>query len=380
MGVTSFFTDMGTEMIIPILPIFLYSVLGVNRAFIGLIEGIAEATASLLKIVSGWISDKIGSRKEIVILGYSLSTVAKPLLSLATTGWHVLFVRFADRLGKGLRTSPRDALIADSCDGCDLGKSFGFHRAMDTAGAMVGPLLLFVLLPLFHNNFRIIFLLSAIPAAVAVLVLVIFVKESRKPSSSIHNDEIISEKTSFNLRSLLNRDFIAFTLIFTLFTLGNSSDAFLILRAQDMKVSLALIPLLWLLFNFVYTFTSTPAGKLSDFIGRKRVLALGLLIYSIVYFGFSRATSSWQIWLLFAVYGTFYGLTEGVSRALIADSVPSNIRATAYGIYNTSIGISVFFASVIMGLLWQFLGTSIAFSFGAVLSLVSAVLLMLFLE
>ena len=382
MGITSFFTDVGSEMIYPILPIFLSSVLGVNKAFIGLIEGIAEATASLLKLVSGWVSDKMGKRKEIVVLGYSLSTIAKPFLALATSGWHVLGLRFLDKLGKGLRTSPRDALIAESCDSCDRGKSFGFHRALDSAGAMVGPGIAFVLMPLLGgltavSPFRIIFLLSTIPATIAVIILILFVRDIKPQiSCSISDPE---KQSNLNLKSILNKKFIVFMLIFTLFTLGNSSDAFLILRAQDLNISLFFIPLLWMMFNAVYTAFSFPAGKISDIIGRKKVLVTGLIVYSLVYFGFGTSSQAWHIWVLFALYGAYYGITEGTSRALIADSIPAEVRATAYGAYNTVIGISAFFSSVIMGLLWQTFGATVAFTFGGSLAAVSSVLMLLFI-
>ncbi len=374
MGVTSFFTDVASEMIIPVLPIFLSTVLGVNKAFIGLIEGVAEATASILKVFSGWLSDKLDKRKDIVVLGYTLSSLAKPLFSIATSGWHVLFIRFLDRTGKGLRTSPRDALIAESCSGQELGRSFGFHRAMDSAGAMVGPLLIFVLLPLLHNNFRMVFLLSCIPAAIAVFVLVTFVRDI---NSSPECKEKRNENKKIDLKLLLNRKFILITLVFSVFTLGNSSDAFLLLRAQELAVPIVFIPLLWFVLNFVYSFTSTPAGIFSDARGRKRVIFAGFLIYSSVYFGFANAHSGWQMWGLFAVYGAYYGLTEGVSKALIADVIPANIRGTAYGVFYTSVGFMSFFASVTMGVVWEAYGAGTAFSLGAFLSLIAAAMLFL---
>jgi len=373
MGLTSFLTDAGSEMIHPILPIFLSSVLGVNKAFIGLIEGIAEATASLLKVVSGWLSDKLDSRKEIIVFGYSLSTIAKPLLAVSSSGWHVLTIRFFDRLGKGLRGAPRDALISGSCKDCDLGRSFGFHRAMDSAGAIAGPALLLILMPLFHNDFRSIFLISSIPAALAVIVLILFVRENKRPESN--NMERPSE--NINGRSPLKRDFVIFLTIFAIFTLGNSSDAFLILRAQDLNIGIVLIPLLWIVFNSIYTLSCIPAGRISDILGRKNVLIFGLAVYSIVYFGFGFSNSAWHIWVLFAMYGIYYGMTEGVSRAYIAEMIPQKNRGTAYGIYGTTIGVSSFFASIIMGIIWQTLGATAAFSFGGALSAVAAILLII---
>lgn len=371
MGLTSFLTDAGSEMIHPILPIFLSSVLGVNKAFIGLIEGIAEATASLLKVVSGWLSDKLDSRKEIIVFGYGLSTITKPLLAISTSGWHVLTIRFFDRLGKGLRGAPRDALISGSCKDCDLGRSFGFHRAMDSAGAIAGPVLLLILMPIFHNDFRSIFLISSIPATLAVIVLIFFVREKKQAK----DQDIKKPQDTISGKTPLKKSFIVFLAIFAIFTLGNSSDAFLILRAQDFNIGIALIPLLWMVFNSVYTFSCVPAGRISDILGRKNVLVFGLAVYSIVYFGFGFSNSAWQIWALFAMYGVYYGMTEGVSRAYIAEMIPQKNRGTAYGIYGTTIGIASFFASIVMGAIWQTLGATVAFSFGGILSAIAAALL-----
>lgn len=371
MGLTSLLTDVSSEMIYPLLPLFLSTVLGVGTAFIGLIEGVAESTASIIKVFSGWLSDKINKRKPIVLWGYTLSSISKPLLALSGSGWHVLGLRFFDRVGKGIRTAPRDALIADSSPKEEIGKSFGFHRAMDTLGAVLGPLLAFILLPLFGGQYRWVFLCSAIPAIASVAVLAFFVSERKR----IAEGQV--PKINLGLWKELSPKFLIFVFIFTLFTLGNSSNAFLIIRAQGVGVPIVLIPILYLFFNVVYSSFATPSGMLSDRIGRKKVIFLGLLIYSLTYFGFAFAFNAIHMWVLFAIYGIYYGLTEGTARAFVADFIPSSIRATAYGVYHTCIGLALLPASIIMGILWQTLGATVAFSFGAVLAGVAAVLLLI---
>ncbi len=369
LGLVSFFTDLSTEMIYPLLPLFLSTTLGASRSMIGLIEGIAETTASVLKVFSGYISDKIKKRKLLVFIGYTLSAITKPFFSIATKAWNVLIVRFIDRVGKGIRTSPRDALIADSIDESIRGRAFGFHRAMDTLGAVFGPLTAFLLLPIVNNNYRTIFLVSFIPGVIAVSIIIFFVKE--KISSSAKE-----KKVTLSLKNL-PKEFIIFVVLATIFTLGNSSDAFLILRASSLNISPVMIPILWLVFNIVYTLFSVPCGILSDRIGRKPVIIMGFTIYALVYAGFAFATKSIHIWILFIVYGLYYGMIEGNFRAYVADLVPSGIRATAYGIFHTSVGITALPASVIMGVLWDTVGVKFAFLFGAVLALISGTGLLL---
>jgi len=368
MGITSLFSDMSSEMIYPILPIFLTSTLGISKAFIGLIEGIAESTASILKIFSGWFSDKFKRRKSPVVFGYSLSAIAKPLLALANSGIFVLFLRFFDRVGKGIRTSPRDALISESTPKEQIGRAYGFHRAMDTLGAVIGPLLAFLILPMLGENIRPLFLIAFIPAMLAVILLWIFVKEKRRETSNETREFKIS-LAPFNLR------FKLFVFIVFLFTLGNSSNAFLILRAQSVGVAVFLIPILWLMFNSVYTVVAMPAGIISDTIGRKKVIIAGYIIYSMVYFGLAYVNSPLILWLLFAFYGIHYGLTDGVERAFISDISPKRYKATAFGVYHAAVGFALLPASVIMGVLWQSLGPVVAFSFGGILAAVSAFLL-----
>ncbi len=379
LSLVSLFTDVSSEMIYPLLPVFLSSVLGVGTVFIGLIEGIAESSASILKVFSGWFSDKIRRRKVLVFIGYSLSTVSKPLFALAAAGWHVLAVRFGDRVGKGIRTSPRDAIIADSTPVETRGRAYGFHRSMDTLGEVVGPLCAFALLPLLGltlgQKLRWLFLCSFIPAILAVAILAFFVRERIQQPKS--------KSSSSNIRpgwSQFSSNFKWFILITAIFTLGNSSDAFLIVRADKSGISLRFIPLLWLAKSIIYTVTAFPAGILSDKLGRKKIITIGFLIYSLVYFGFAFASKSIHIWVLFAIYGLFYGLTDGVFRAAVADMVPENLRATSFGIYHTTVGLAVFPASLIMGFLWKVAGVQIAFGFGAGLALLAAILTILFFE
>jgi MFS family permease len=380
--ITSFLTDVSSEMLLSLLPLFLYGILGVRTSLIGVIEGLAESTASLLKVFSGWFSDRLGRRKGLAVLGYALSTAAKPFLYIATTWWAVLGVRFTDRVGKGLRTAPRDALVADSVDKKQRGLAFGLHRAGDTAGAVIGLLLALGLIvmtggaaQLTRTSFQVVVLLSILPAAAAVIVLAAGARE-KKPSRPR------AQAPRLSLSGMGSR-FRWFLLIVVLFTLGNSSDAFLIIRAQTAGLEVVGILGMMISFNLAYAIVATPAGALSDRIGRRRVLIGGWLLYALVYLGFSRATSGWHAWALMVVYGLYYGLTEGVAKAFVADLVPEDRRGTAYGLFNAAIGLMVFPASAIAGLLWQGagrwsgFGASAPFMFGAIMSLFAALLLAL---
>ncbi len=374
LGLVSLFTDISSQMIYPLLPIFLSSVLGVGIVFIGLLEGIAEATASILKVFSGWYSDKLKKRKPIVFLGYSLSTIGKPFLYLATAGWHVLIIRFIDRAGKGIRTSPRDALVADSALPEQRGKAFGIQRAMDRMGAFLGPLVAFCLLPLLNNNLRLLFLLAFFPALIAVFIIVFFLKER------VHTSDPSKQIKSFSFKHF-SRDFKFFVGILAIFTLGNSSDVFLILRARDLGVNVVFIPILYFMYNFVSSVSSVPLGHLSDRIGRRKTTLLGFMVYGIVYFGFAFSSSQASVWLFMALYGVYYGLSEGVLRAYVADLIEDkSVLATAYGMYHMVVGLCMFPASLIMGILWQQFSPAVAFGFGASLALISAVLLSLFIK
>jgi MFS family permease len=374
LGLVSLLTDISSEMVYPLLPLFLANVLGVTIPFIGLIEGIAESTASLMKVVSGWFSDRSGRRKPFVWFGYGLSSVMKPLFALSTAGWHVLFFRFGDRVGKGIRTSPRDAMVADSSPETEKGKSFGFQRAMDSFGAVLGPLAAFVLLPWVGENMRWIFILSFIPALAALLIVFIFVHEKDR------NHAKLPPTADGVVRGMdgLGSEYRYFVVVVCLFTLGNSSDAFLVLRARDLGLSTVSIPLVWLFFNTVNTVCAVPAGMLSDRLGRKRVIFCSFLLYGIVYLGFALALRPIHIWFLFAAYGAYYGFSEGVFRAYVADLVPSHLRGTAYGVFHMASGITALPASLIMGFLWQALGPSWAFFFGAFMAFLSAGFLLKF--
>ena len=377
---TSFLTDISSEMLVHLLPLFLANILGVRFSVVGLIEGVAETTASLLKVFSGWLSDRLGDRKWLTVAGYSLSTIAKPFLYFATTWGAVLAVRFTDRVGKGIRTAPRDALVADSIDEKRRGLAFGLHRAGDTAGAMIGLIIALAVvyalqgsdIELSRPTFQTIVLISIPPAVLAVVVLAIGAKNV--PVDSQRERPRLS-LAGFDIR------FKRFLLVIVLFTLGNSSDAFLVLRAQNLGLSVAAVMGVLVIFNLVYALISTPAGALSDRIGRRKVIVGGWLAYAAIYLGFGLAGAAWQIWALFALYGIYYGMAEGAGKALVADLVPPAQRGTAYGIYNAAIGLAAFPASLIAGLLWEGVGRwagfgpSALFLFGAAISLVAVVLL-----
>jgi len=366
LGLVSFFNDVASEMIYPIVPIFLTSVLGAPVAIVGLIEGIAESTASVLKVVSGWLSDKWQKRKLFVVAGYLFSAISKILLSLAYSWPFVLFARFVDRFGKGTRTSARDALITESSENKVRGRAFGFHRTLDTLGAVVGPLIALLAIHFLDNNFRLIFFLAFIPAFIGILLLLFFVKEKKKEANSLNTFH-------FNWREL-NPSFKIFLLISLIFALGNSSDAFLILRAQNLGLSLILVVLAYVFFNFTYAIFSMPAGIISDKIGPKKVLLAGFLLFSAVYLFFGLAHSSLLLWLLFPIYGIYMALTEGVGKAYISNLVPQEKVGTAFGVYQTTIGLCTFFASLIAGLLWTYIDVSTPFIFGSIMALISAFL------
>jgi MFS family permease len=375
LGLISLLTDVSSEMIYPLLPIFLTSVLGAGPSSIGIIEGIAESTASILKLFSGWFSDRVKKRKPLILIGYSLSTISRPLVAIASSWLHVLFIRFSDRVGKGMRTAPRDALIADSTHPSVWGKAFGFHRAMDHAGAVIGPLLATILLYAFTQNYRTIFYLAAIPGALSIILIIFLVREI--PSSKNLNPVTsLPFGNKAGMMGISDPKFRRFLIIIIIFTLGNSSDAFLILRANELGVTPSQIPLLWLTLHASKMLSSMPGGALSDRIDRRYVIISGWVVYSIIYFAFAFATEAYQAWLLFAIYGVYFGLTEGTERALVSDMVASEYRGSAYGLYHFAVGISLLPASVLMGFIWQGFGHSIAFSFGAILSIIASVLLM----
>lgn len=364
-GLVSFFMDVSSEMIYPLVPLFLANVLGVNKSMIGLIEGIAEATASLLKVFSGWLSDWIGQRKNLMIAGYAISTLSRPIIAVAGAWQQVLASRFVDRLGKGIRTAPRDAIIAESAETTHLARAFSFHRSMDTMGAVVGPAIALILLQHYNNNYKMVFWLSMIPGAVAVLIIVMFIKEKKRTSAaSAERPKLTLEHFDWKVKF--------FIVIATLFALGNSSDAFLILRAEQVGVPTVMIPAVYLLFNFVYSLSSIPLGIVADKCGKKRLILLGFVLFAGLYYGFAVAKSSTAIWVLFALYGLFMGLTEGIQKAFLATIIPPDFKATAFGVYATAVGIATLPASLIGGLLWDRVSPAATFYFGAATATLSA--------
>ena len=370
LGLVSFLTDVSSEMIYPLLPLFLTTVLGAGPAFLGIIEGIAESTSSLLKLISGILSDRVRDRKGLILGGYGLSSLARPLIAVTTGPLGALAVRFADRVGKGIRTSPRDALIADSVEPSLRGAAFGFHRSMDHAGALVGPLIAAALLGYVTTDLRTVFWLAAIPGALAVLLIIWKVRDTRgEPPRSPVEGNFFRTIPKGRLRNYL--------LILLVFTLGNSSDTFLLLKAGKSGIGMAQITLLWTFFHVVKMSASFPFGALSDRIGRKGVIIAGWLVYAVAYLGFASAESAPQIWGLFALYGLFYGLTEGVEKALLADIAGPEERGAAYGWYNCAIGIGALPASLLFGVVWETWGAATAFTLGAGLAGAAAVLLIL---
>ena len=367
LGMVSLLNDASTEMVYPLLPLFLTRTLGAGVAFVGLVEGVAEATASLLKLFSGWLSDRLGRRKGLAIWGYGLSSFTRPLMAMALLPSHVLGIRFLDRIGKGIRTSPRDALIADSSLVEARGAAFGFHRAMDHLGAVAGPLLTFLCLPLVGGSYRGIFWLASIPAALCLLTLVTTVRDVPHQGPLPRLPLLTLQPYDARFKGVL--------LIVALFTLGNSSDAFLLLRAREVGVSESAIPLLWAALHVVKSTSAFLGGILSDRIGRRGAIVAGWLVYAAVYAGFAGVASAGQAWGLFLVYGLYFGLTEGGERALVADLVPPETRASAYGVYHTAIGITALPASLLTGWLWQAFGAVVAFATGAALAGMAAILL-----
>ncbi|NLA80805.1 MAG: MFS transporter [Chloroflexi bacterium] len=381
-SLTSFLMDISSEMVINILPIFLSSVLGVKTNIIGIIEGIAEATASILKVFSGWLSDKMRSRKWLAVLGYGLSAIVKPLFYFASSWSAVAGIRWGDRVGKGIRTAPRDALVADTVKPEQRGLAFGLHRAADTAGAMLGILIAALVVwrvqaagtGLQENTFRTIVLISIIPAFLAVLALIFGTREVKV--------EGVRQAPKISFKGL-GKNFLIFMLIVGIFDLGNSSDAFLVLRAQERGMSVLNILIMLAVFNLVYALVSTPAGGLSDKIGRRKVIIGGWIIYALIYLGFALAKNVTHVFLLYIAYGVYYGMAYGTAKAMIGDLVAPEMRGTAFGTYNAVLGILDFPASLIAGFLWSGVGKwagfgpSAPFFFGATLATI-AILLFIF--
>ena len=383
LGAVSLLTDASSEMVYPVLPLFLANVLGAPVAAIGVIESVAEATAGLLKVFSGWLSDRVGRRRPLIALGYTVSNVVKPLLALTASWPAVLLLRFFDRFGKGVRTAPRDALIADSGTAARRGRDFGFHRALDTLGAALGPLTAWAILTLTPGGYRTVFWVSAIPGTLAIAVVFAAVREVRaRPAPSGLPGEPPPARgrahpaPPFGLRRL-GRPFVLFTAASAVFALGNSSDALLILRAQDVGTAPSLIPLMYFVFNVVGAALAAPLGSLSDRVGRRAVLAAGFCGYALVYAGFALAHAPSAIWALFALYGVPYAMTEGLARAYVCDLVPAQVRATAVGGYTFVLGLAALPASALAGVLWDSVGHATPFALSAVLMAAAAALLAL---
>lgn len=370
-GLLSFFGGISQDIFIPILPLYLANILHLDKEIIGLAEGLVTSSTSIFRFISGFLSDKFRKNKPIIFLGYFLSMVARPLLALTSFSGTVLFLRFLDGVGKGIKDSPKDALIADSVKKDKRGIGFGIVRALDTFGSVIGPLILFLLLYFLKNNsfkYHYIFFVTAIPLVFTLLIITFFVKEIPFVSKNEEDKNI----------SILPKRFYIFLSIVLLFSLGNSSDAFLVLRAQNIGVTLLTIPLIYALFNLVYAFFSIPLGSLSDKIGREKVIVLGWIFYAISYFGFAVINKSIEVWLIFSFYGIYYATTEGVVKAFVADLVSSEHRGKAYGIYNSFIGLVTLPASIFAGFLWDRINPSAPFLFGSGIALLAVFCLLIF--
>ena len=385
-SLVSLLNDASSEIIYPLLPLFLTITLGASPAAVGLIEGAAESVSSLLKLFAGYLSDRTNKRKGLVVFGYALASFARPLLAFATNWYQVLVIRLTDRVGKGVRTAPRDAMIADAAAVEERGLAFGFHRAMDHAGAVIGPLLgsLILFKVAVDRNaptageYTKLFLVASIPALAAVLVAAFAVRETKRERQTGGTAASL-ELPHFSLRGF-DGNFTRFLLIVALFTLSNSSDAFLLLRARTAGVSTATIPLLWAALHAVKVLSSLIGGDLSDRLGRKRLIASGWLLYAAVYAGFAFVTSTGAVWVLFLVYGIYFGLAEGTEKALVADLVRPEQRGTAYGLYNLAFSITVLPASLLMGALWDWRGPVTAFLTSGLIGATATLLLLLFVR
>jgi MFS family permease len=370
-GVISLFTDLSSQMIVPLLPLFLTLVLHAQVASVGLIEGFATSVSNILKLFSGWLSDRIGKRKALMVVGYGLSNIIKPFFSISESWSQVFALRFIERIGKGVRGAPRDSLIADSTTKEERGRAFGFHRAMDTLGAALGPLIAFIILSLHPRDYRMVFWASAIPGILGIIIAVVFLKEK---GQDLNTDKKQIPKITFKG---LDPRLIRFTLIATLFAIGNSSDAFLVLRAQSIGMAVAIIPLAYFVFNLTYSLASAPIGALSDKIGRRTVVVGGYVIFALIYLGFGLAHSVAWIWILFIIYGLYYAATEGVQKAYIGDMVKQGQRGTAMGTFNALTGFAALPASILPGYLWQAFGPTVAFGYSTVIALIAAILMMI---
>lgn len=367
-GLTSFLTDTSVKMVYSVMPMFLLS-MGASKTSLSLIEGIAESTASLLKTFSGFWSDKIGKNKPFMLIGYGLSAMIIPLYAFAISPFQILYLRFVERVGKGIRTAPRDSLVAGSVTKGETGKSFGLQKAMDNSGAIIGPLIAFALLFFFPLNYKLIFLLAGIPSILGILVIIFGIKEAKK------NKESLFKK--FHFKDFPKKYYLFLIIVF-IFTLGNSTDALLLVKANEVGVKVAFIPLVYLITSIVGVSFAIPIGSLSDRIGREKILIVGFLIYAVVYFGFGITHSIGTIVGLFALYGLYSAATDGIQKAFVSDMIDKNKQGTGLGIYNALLGITLLPASIIAGLLYDKIDSSVPFYFGAITAVISAVTMLFF--
>lgn len=380
LSLVSLLNDTSSDIIYPLLPAFLALTLGASPFAIGLIEGFAESVAAFLKLFSGYLSDKFDSRKFPVFFGYALASIVRPLLAFVGSWQQVLLVRVTDRIGKGIRGAPRDAIIAASVPEEKRGLAFGFNRAADHLGAVIGPVIAYLLLSYFAadtnqptaREYQQVFLFASVPVVIGLFVIVFFVKEEKRKKSaaetSITPIKLSLKEFDGNFKRLL--------IVIAVFTLSNSTDAFLLLRAEQTGIKPAVLPLLWMGLHFSKVISSLIFGDLSDKVGRKTLIFIGWILYALVYVGFAFANSDWQAWTLFLIYGLYFGLTEGAEKALVADLVPKEKRGTAYGFYNLAFSVTVFPASLIFGAIWTTFGAETAFLTSAAISIAAAVLLL----
>lgn len=355
-------------MVYSVMPLFLMS-LGASKTTLSVIEGIAESTAALVKTASGFWSDKLGRNKPFMAVGYAITAVVTPVYAAVTSPLQILLLRFVERFGKGVRTAPRDSLVAGSAPDGEAGRSFGLHKAMDNTGAIVGPLLAYGVLTLFPGSYRTIFLLAAIPAVIGVGTILVLIKEASKPKESLYS--------RFSFRDFPKRYYLLLAIVF-LFTLGNSTDALLIVKANEVGVKVAHIPLVYLVFNAVSVLCSVPFGKYSDRVGRERVLVFGYLVYAAVYFGFGYTRNVWVVMGLFATYGVYSAATDGIQKAFVSDLLDKNKRGTGLGLYNAMLGLTLLPASIIAGVLYDRVDSSVPFYFGSTTAALAAVLMVVF--
>jgi MFS family permease len=370
LGCVSLLTDISSKMIDSILPLFLVSTLKANLLTVGYIEGIAESTASVLKIFSGALSDRIGKRKQLAVFGYGLSTFVKPLFAIATSSGWVLMARFGDRVGKGIRVAPRDAIVADVTNPANRGAAYGLRQSLDTIGAFTGPLLAIVLMSVSGQNYRFVFWIALIPGILAVVLLATGIQEPKTPVTEPRKNPL-----SWDALKSLGQSYWWLVAVALVFNLGNFSDAFLLLQAKEIGISAELVPLSLVVMNLTYCLSAYPMGLMSDRIGKLRLLVGGFLLYALVYLGFAFANKNWQMWALLGLYGVYQGMTKGTLLALVADKVPANFRGTAFGMMNLATGLALLPASILAGILWQSFSPKATFITGSGFAVIALVLL-----